>query len=110
MPVGDVALAQVDRRLQRLVADFNLVVGFVPGPQTLQYLQRSLGIGLADEDRLQASLQGFVLLDELAVIVQRGGTDTPQLTVSQCRLEHGAGVDGAFGGASADYGMNLVDE
>ena len=38
---------------------------------------------LADEDLLEAPLEGGVLLDVLAVLVERGGADQAQLAAGQ---------------------------
>ncbi len=66
---------------------------------------------LSDEDLLEASLQGGVLLDPLAVLVEGGGPDHPQLTTSQHRLEHVAGVHrGVARGTGAHDSVQLVDE
>ena len=66
---------------------------------------------LADEDLLEAALEGGVLLDALAVLVERRGADHPQLAAGQHRLEHVAGVHrGVAAGARADDGVQLVDE
>ena len=63
-----------------------------------------------DDDRLEAALQGAVLLDVLAVLVERGGADALDLAARQGGLEHVGGVDGAFGRAGADQRVQLVDE
>ena len=79
----------------------------------LQAAQDGDGIGharLTDQDRLKATLEGGVLLDVLAVLVERRGADDPELAPSQRRLEHVARVDRAFGGAGAHDGVQLVDE
>ena len=66
---------------------------------------------LADQHLLEAALQGGVLLDVLAVLVERGGADQPQLAAGQHRLDHVARVHGALAGrAGADDGVQLVDE
>ena len=65
---------------------------------------------LADEDRLEAALQGGVLLDVLAVLVERRRADGLQLAAGQHRLHHVGGVHRALGGAGADHGVQLVDE
>ena len=65
---------------------------------------------LIDHDRLEAALQGGVLLDVLAVLVERGGADAVQLAAGQHRLEQVAGVHRPFGLAGADDGVQLVDE
>ena len=66
--------------------------------------------GLVDLHLLEAALECGVLLDVLAILVKRGGTDTVQLATRQRRLEHVAGIHRAFGLARADHGVQLVDE
>src|SRR5581483_9448846 len=65
---------------------------------------------LVHEHRLEAALQGGVLLDVLAVLVERGGADAVQLAAGQHRLEQVARVHGALGLAGADGRVQLVDE
>ena len=65
---------------------------------------------LLDEDRLEAPLERRVLLDVLAVLVERRGADQAQLAAGEHRLDHVAGVHRAFGGAGPDDGVELVDE
>ena len=65
---------------------------------------------LGDEDRLEAPRQGGVLLDVLAVLVERGGADAVQLAARQRGLQQVAGIHGALGLAGADDGVQLVDE
>ncbi len=63
-----------------------------------------------DDDRLEAALEGAVLLDVLAVLVERGGADGLDLAARQGRLQHVRGVDRALGGAGADQRVELVEE
>ena len=65
---------------------------------------------LADQDLLEAALERGVLLEVLAVFVERGRADAVQLAARQGGLEHVAGVDRALGLAGADHGVDLVDE
>ncbi len=65
---------------------------------------------LVDDDRLEAPLEGGVLLDVLAVLVERRGADGVQLAAGQHRLQHVGGVHGALGRPGADDGVQLVDE
>ncbi len=65
---------------------------------------------LVDQHLLEAALERRVLLDVLAVLVQRRRADAVQLAARQRRLQHVAGVDGAFGLAGADHRMQFVDE
>ncbi len=78
--------------------------------QAAQNRDGVLDVGLAHVDDLETALQRGILLDVLAVLVERGGADGAQLAARQRRLEHVAGVDGAFGRAGADQRMQLVDE
>ena len=66
--------------------------------------------GCADEHRLEAALERGVLLDVLAVLVERGGADDAQLAAGEHRLDHVAGVHRALGRARTDDGVQLVDE
>ena len=67
-------------------------------------------VGSFDQHRLEAALQGGILLDVLAVFVQRGGADAVQFAAGQHRLQHVAGIHRPFGLAGADDGVQLVDE
>ena len=78
--------------------------------QAAQDRDRVLDRRLIDQHRLEAALQGGVLLDVLAVLVERGRADAVQLAAGQHRLEQVAGVHRAFGLAGADDGVQLVDE
>ena len=59
---------------------------------------------------LEPAREGRVLLDVLAVLVERGGADALDLAAGQGRLEHVGGVDRPFGAAGADERVQLVDE
>ena len=109
-PVGDVAVGQRRRRDQRLVGDGHPVVRLVAVAQSLEHLDRVRDRRLRDLDRLEAALQGGVLLEVLAVLVERGGADRLQLAPRQHRLEDAGRVDRALGRAGADEGVDLVDE
>ena len=109
-PVGDVAVGQRRRRDQGLVGDGDAVVRLVAVAQALEHLDRVRDRGLLHLDRLEAALERGVLLEVLAVLVERGGADGLQLAAGQHRLEDAGGVDRALGRAGADEGVDLVDE
>ena len=58
-------------------------------------------LGAIDQDRLEAALEGGVLLDVLAVLVEGRGADAVQLAARQHRLEQVAGVGRALRSAPA---------
>ena len=97
-------------RDERRVLDAHAVVDLVALLQPAQDRDRVRDRGLLDHDRLEAPLEGGVLLDVLAVLVERRGTDHAQLAPGQHRLDHVAGVHGAFGRTGTDDGVQLVDE
>src|SRR3712207_2604215 len=70
----------------------------------------SLDRGLLHEHFLEAALECGVLLDVLAVLVERCRADAVQLAARERRFEHVARVDGAFRLAGPDHGVQLVDE
>ena len=65
---------------------------------------------LAHHHRLEAPLERRVLLDVLAVLVERGRADAAQLAARERRLEHVGRVHRALGRAGADQRVQLVDE
>ena len=65
---------------------------------------------LADVNWLKAPLQGCVLLNILAVLSQRGGTNHVEFAAGQGGFKHIAGVHAAFAFASADHGVDFIDE
>ena len=67
-------------------------------------------LGSPHEHGLEPPLQGGVLLDVLAVLVQGGGADAAQVAPGQGRLEQVGGVHAASGGAGAHQQVQLVDE
>ncbi len=67
--------------------------------------------GLAHQHRLEAALQGGILLDVFAILVQGGGTDGAQLAASQSRLQHVARIQRRIAaGAGTHDSVQLVDE
>ncbi len=96
---------------ERRVLDLDLVVGLVALLEPAEDGDGVLDAGLTDIHLLETALQRRVLLDVLAVLVQRRRADHPQLATGQQRLEHVAGVHGALAGrAGTDDGVQLVDE
>ncbi len=83
---------------------------FISVAQAAEDGDRVFHAGLADLNRLEPSLQCGVLLDVLAVFVQRGRADGVQLATRQHRLEHVGGIHRSFGSARAHDGVKLVDE
>ena len=67
-------------------------------------------VGSLDQHRLEPALERRILLDVLAVLVERGRADRVQLAAREHRLEHVRRVDRALGRARADDGVQLVDE
>ncbi len=86
------------------------MVRLVAVTQALEDLHGLLDAGLLDLHRLEAALEGGVLLDVLAVLVEGGRADRLKFAACKHGLEHLGGVDGAFGGTCTDQGVDLVDE
>src|SRR3954470_17902017 len=108
--VGDVAVGELGRGVQRLVGDLDAVVLLVAVAQALEDLLGLLDRRLVDLDLLEAALQGRVALEVLAVLVERGRAHGLQLAARQRRLEDRGGVDRALRGTRADEVVELVDE
>ena len=110
LPVGDVAVGEDRGGDERAVANPDAVVRLVLLLQPAQDRDRVRDRGLADEDGLEAALERGVLLDVLAVLVERRRADRAQLSAGEHRLQHLGRVDGSFGGPGADDRVQLVDE
>ena len=109
-PVVHVALGQGHRGLDGLRGVEDLVVLLVAFLEPHEDLHRLGGGRGIYGDGLEAALQGAVLLDVLAVLVEGGGSDALQFAARQGRLEDVGGVQAAFGPARSDDGVDLVDE
>ena len=85
-------------------------MGLVALLQPAQDRDRVLDRRLVDVDRREAPLERGVLLDVLAVLVERRRADTAELAAREHRLQQVRGVDRTFGRAGADDRVQLVDE
>ena len=108
--IGDVAMRQLGRGDDRRVGDLHAVMDLVALLQAAQDGDGRLDARLVDENLLESAFERGVLLDVLAVLVERSRADAMQFAARQRRLEHVARVDRAFGLAGADHRMQLVDE
>ena len=108
--VADVAVGEVRGGDDRAVRDLHLVVRLVAVAQPLQDVDRVGQARLGDLDRLEAALERGILLEVLAVLVERRRTDRLQLSAGEERLEDGCRVDRALGGTGTDERVDLVDE
>ena len=108
--IGDVAMRQLGRRHDRRVGDLDAVVDFVALLQAAQNRDGVFDRRLVDQHLLEAPLERRVLLDVLAVFVERRGADAMQFAARQRGLQHVAGVHRALGLAGADHRVQFVDE
>ena len=82
--VGQAAVADIAHReghggVQGPVGDFQLVVGLVAVPNAPENGHGGILVRLGDDDALKPPLQGGILLNILAVLLQRGGADDLEL-------------------------------
>ncbi len=103
-------MRELGRGDDRRVGDLHAVVQLVALLQPAQDRDRALDARLVDQHLLETALERGILLDVLAVFVERGRADAVQFAARQRRLEHVAGVDRAFRLAGADHRVELVDE
>ena len=108
--VGDVAIGQRRRGDDRRIGDADAVMGLVSVLEAAQDRDRVLDRRLGDEHRLEAPRQRRVLLDMLAIFVERGRADAMQFAARERRLQEVRGVHRAVRLAGADERVHLVDE
>ena len=107
----DVARRQFDRRLDRLVGVFELVVFLEIGLEPAHDFDGVLNRRLVDVDFLEAAHQRAILLEILTVLFIRCRADAADGAAGERGLEQIGRIHGAAGGgAGADHGMDLVDE
>jgi len=107
---GDVAAGKLHRALQGRVADRHAVVALVAVAEALEDLHRLVLRGRLHHDDLEPPVERRILLDVLAVLVERGGADALDLAPGEGRLEHVGGVDRPLGAAGAHERVQFVDE
>jgi len=103
-------MRQRRRRDQGVVRDPDAVVDLVPLLQPAQDGDRVLERGLAHEHGLEAPLERRILLDVLAVLVERRRAHHVQLAARQRRLQHVGRVHRPFRRARPHQRVQLVDE
>ena len=107
---GDEAVAQGDAGLDGGVGVGDVVVHLVVGLQEAQDLQRLGRSGLGHLHLLEAAVEGAVLLDGLAELVNRRSADAADLAARQSGLEQIGGVHSPRCAAGAHQRVDLVDE
>ena len=108
--VGDIAVRERHARFERLVRVADFVVRLVAGRDVAQNLERLLARSRFDQHALEAAFERRVLLDVLAVLVERRGADGLQLAARKRRFEDIGRVETSLSRPRADDGVDLVDE
>ena len=109
-PRRDVAVGEGGGGDDRLVPDAYPVMDLVALLEAAQDGDRRLHRRLGGHHRLEAAFQRGVLFHVLAVFVERGGADRPQLAARQGGFQQVGRVHRPLGAAGADQGVQLVDE
>src|SRR5579885_3443412 len=108
--VGDVAVRERGGGNDGAIGYAHPVMELVFLLEAAQDRDRVLDRGLGDEDGLKAPRQRRILLDVLAVFIERRRADAMQFAARQGRLQHVGGVHRALGLAGADESVQFVDE
>ncbi len=108
--IADVAMRKDRRGHERGILNAHAVVHFVAFLQSAQNRDRILDRRLVHHHRLKTPFERGVLLDVLAIFVERGRADRAQLAARQLRLQHVGSIDRSFRRAGADDGVQFVDE
>src|SRR4029079_8717364 len=108
LALRDVTAAEPRGGDQRRVANADAVMDLVLLLEPAQDRDRVIERRLLDHHRLEPALERLVLLDVLAVLVERGRADAAQLAARQRRLQEVRGIRGTFGCARADERVQLV--
>jgi hypothetical protein len=107
--VGYVALAELGRGDQRLVAKVNLVVSLVAVTQAVQHQDRLVHRRLVHKHRRKAALERGIFFNVLPVLVERRRADALQLAARQGGLHHRRRVERAGSRARAHHVVQFVN-
>ena len=107
--VRDITLRQQNNAAQKRIRNCDPVELLVVMLDSLQHLYRFRHRRFIDGHRLEAALQGGVLFDIFAVLVECGGTDDLDLSAGKRRLEDICGIHASLRFAGSDNVMDLVD-
>ncbi len=108
--VADVAFRQFYSRNARIVLDTHLVVVLVTFLQPAQDGYCREFIWLVYHHRLEPTLERFVLLEVLLILVQRRCTDAAEFATGQCRLQDVGCIHCALASSSTHKSVDLVDK
>src|SRR5947209_12446106 len=84
--IRDIAACHLGCCLDGLIGNCQSMVCLIAFADTLENINRLLDAGLTDNDLLEASLQSRITLNVLAVLIERGSTDTLQFATGKGRL------------------------
>ena len=110
LTISDIAMAELGRGNDCTVGNSHLVVNLITLFEATQDRDGVFFARLFYQYFLETTLKRCVLLDVLAVLVERCGTYTVQLTPRQRRLEHVARVHCALALAGTDHYVQFVDK
>ncbi len=108
--VTDVTFGERHTRVESLGCIYYIMVGLILLAYVVENHTRLLGSGRLDHYLLETTLEGTVILNVLAIFVDRRGTYTLYLTACKRRLEKIGGIHRAGRIAGTDYGVKLVDK
>ena len=108
--VSDVAMAQLCRSDDGRIGDIYIVVLFIALFQATQDGDRRFHTRFSHQYFLKSSLKSRIFFNVLSVFIQRSRTNAMQLPTGQCRFEHIACIHRAFGFASPNHGVQLINK
>ena len=110
-PAGDIAIGKFDGCCSSASSvSLALWCASYFGRKTLEDLDGLVDARRVHLDGLETALQGGVLLDVLAVLVERRRADALQFAAAERRLDDVTRVHRALGGTGTDDGVQFVDE
>ena len=108
--VLDIAARKHNGSLDSSLGVVDVVVLLVAILKTMDNRNSVVVVWLADVDRLKTPLKCSVLLDMFTVLFCRSCTNDLDFSTRQRWFQDGRGIDGAFCGAGANDGVNLINE
>jgi hypothetical protein len=108
--IGNVAVRKINGIAQGFIRVADGVEFFVALTNALDNLHGFFFVRSGNLNGLEAAFEGAVFFDGLAIFTRRGGADALNFATGKGGLQDIGGVEGAFGRAGADKGVEFVNE
>ncbi len=93
VPVGDVSCGELNAGFNGIIRVNDIVMLFIPLLDVMEDMYRLFHRSRLDQNFLEPAFESAILLNVLAVLIERGCPDALYLAPGQSRLKHVGGIE-----------------